>query len=355
MKKITEGRAQIFVPAESLTKNSEAFYNPAMEHQRNVTVACARILDRKKILDPLAATGIRGIRLIREASAEKIVFNDRNPNAIKLIQKNLRLNKIAKRFFEVRGEDANSLFLEKEKYDYIDIDPFGSPVRYLFNAGYALGNHSAIGVTATDCGALSGKFASACFRRYGIFVTETDFPKELGIRVLITSVLQNLAKHGLTFEPLYSHANHYFRVIGSVHYGAERNLREIQMVSYCPRCHSKKTGIESRCENCKSRMQTIGPLWTGKIQGMEFCKRLLANFEFAGLGRKEITMCTQEIDQPFYFDLHMIAKSLKTSSPKMENVIEKLRSKGFEASRTHLCLTGIKTNANIKGIIRTLK
>jgi tRNA (guanine26-N2/guanine27-N2)-dimethyltransferase len=348
MKKITEGRAEIFVPEESLTKASETFYNPAMEHQRNVTVACVRLAGAKNALDPLAATGVRGIRLLKEAKAGSVVFNDINPSAIKLIRKNLALNKIREGSYEISRKDANQLFLEKNRFDYVDIDPFGSPIKYLRSVAYSLRKGSLLGVTATDSGALAGKFAEACFRRYGMFVSETDFPKELGVRVLITSILKNLATHNMTFEPLYSHANHYFRVIGRVSYGPEKNISKISMVSYCPKCHNRKIGIDSRCDNCKGKMKHIGPIWTGKIQDREFCKRMLASFEFQG--KKEIELSAEEIDHPFYYDVHMLAQSLKASPPKMETLIEKLRSKGFEASRTHLEPMGIKTDADVKEI-----
>jgi tRNA (guanine26-N2/guanine27-N2)-dimethyltransferase len=352
MKKLTEGKAQLYVPEESLTKDSETFYNPAMEHQRDVTIACVRLSGAKDALDPLAATGVRGIRLLKEANIGSVVFNDINPSAVKLIEKNLALNKIKKSSYEISRKDANQLFLEKRRYNFVDIDPFGSPIKYLRSVAYALRKASVIGVTATDSGALSGKFAEACFRRYGVFACGTDFPKELGVRVLITSVLKNLATHNMSFEPLYSHANHYFRVIGRVSYGPEKAISKISMVSYCPKCHNRKIGVESRCNNCRNAMKHIGPLWTGKIQDHEFCKRLFASFEFRG--KKEIQICAEEIDQPFYYDVHMVAQSLKASPPKMETLIEKLRSKGFEASRTHLELKGIKTNAEIKEISRLI-
>jgi tRNA (guanine26-N2/guanine27-N2)-dimethyltransferase len=351
MKRITEGKAKIFVPDESLTKKSDTFYNPAMEHQRNVTSVIVRLDKAKNVLDPLAATGVRGIRLIKEAEVEKVAFNDVNPTAVRLIERNLRLNKIGKRFYEIRKKDANVLFLEKEKFDYVDIDPFGSPIRYLRNVGYALKKNSTLGVTATDSGALSGKFAGACFRRYGIIVSETDFAKELGIRVLITSVLQNLATHNMTFEPLYSHANHYFRIIGKIGYGPDRNLKKIKMVSYCPKCHSKIIGIETVCSNCKSETAVIGPLWTGKIHDREFCARMLPDFGFQN--KREIELCSEENDHPFYYNLHRVSQSLKTSSPKVEKVMENLRSSGFDASRTHLCLTGVKTNAGIRDLLKS--
>jgi len=350
MKTVKEGLARIQVPSESLTKKSETFYNPVMEHQRNVTIACLRLTEPKIVLDPLAATGVRGIRILKEVpGVNKVVFNDRNPTAVKYIQKNLKLNKIAKKRYEIHGKNANALFLEGGRYDYVDIDPFGSPVKFFPDVAHALRKDSILGVTATDSGALAGKFAGACFRRYGIKVGRTDFPKELGIRVLITFILRDLARYDFTLEPLYSHANHYFRVMGRVSYGPEKNLSEIEMVSYCKKCHSKVIGVEKKC-GCGRKYEIIGPLWTGNIQDRDFCRKLLANFEFGN--RREIMLCSEEIDSPFYYDLHQIAKSLKKGSPKIDKVIEALRKDGFKASRTHLCLTGVKTNAGIIDVKR---
>ncbi len=352
MKLVSEGKAKIYVPSESLTKKSETFYNPGMEHQRNITVAALRILGPKEVLDPLAATGVRGIRILREVeNVEKVVFNDANPKAVKLIEKNLKLNRIKKSKYEVQKKDASSLFLEKNKFDFIDIDPFGSPVRFLRNVGYALHRDSILAVTATDSGALAGKFARACFRRYGVFVEETDFSKELGIRVLITSILQNLATHDITFEPLYSHANHYFRTIGLIKREVDKNLSKIRMISYCPKCHSKMIGIEGKCD-CGGEMSHIGPVWTGKIQDRDFIRNLLSKFDFEN--KKEIVICSEEIDQPFYYDIHKMAKSLRKGPPKIKSVIDPLRKRGFKASRTHLCRTGIKTNSSLKEILKII-
>jgi tRNA (guanine26-N2/guanine27-N2)-dimethyltransferase len=353
MKKIKEGQAELLLPEETLTKKSYAFYNPAMEHQRNVTVACVKLLKKKKILDPLAASGVRGIRLIKEADVEYVKFNDINPNATKLIEKNLKLNKISENAYAISQKDANLLFLEKEKYDYVDIDPFGSPSRFLFNVGYALHKNSLLGVTATDTGALCGKFTNACFRRYFVYAIKTSFSKEFGIRVLVTSIIKNLAQHNMTFEPIYSHANHYFRVIGLVKYGPDKNLNNIKMISYCEKCQNVKIGVEKFCDNCKGSMHILGPLWVGKIQEREFCKDLFFNFNFDG--KKELLIASQESDVPFYFDIHKMAEMLKKSPPKVENVLMRLKKMGFEATRTHLCPTGIKTNASVKDILECIK
>jgi tRNA (guanine26-N2/guanine27-N2)-dimethyltransferase len=348
MKEITEGSAKLAVPSESLRKKSETFYNPAMELQRNVTIAALRVSKPKEVLDPLAATGIRGIRILKEVEGtERIVFNDRNPTALRLIEKNLKLNKIPKKRYEIHRKDANSLFLEKIKYDYVDIDPFGSPAKFLSGVVYSLKKGSLLGVTATDSGALAGKFANACFRRYGVLTARTDFPKEMGVRVLITSIIKNLAVHEMTFVPLYSHGNHYFRVIGRMERSPDKDLKKIRMVSYCRRCLERKIGIYEKCK-CGERMTHIGPIWTGQTHDNEFCRKMLTKFDFPNA--KEITLCSHEIDEPFYYDIHELARLRKTSPPKIEKIIESLKSNGFKASRTHFANTGIKTDAELMAI-----
>ena len=103
-------------------------------------------------------------------------------------------------------------------------------------------------------------------------------------------------------------------------------------------------------------MRTIGPLWSGKIQDADFCGRLLSSFDFEdAAGKREMMLSSQEIDQPFYYDLHKIGRFLKSGTPKIEFVLESLKESGFRASRTHLCLTGIKTDADISDLTKLLK
>jgi tRNA (guanine26-N2/guanine27-N2)-dimethyltransferase len=194
MKKVREGSAEIIVPEESLRKNSETFYNPAMEYQRDLTMAALRVYRGMagkdiSICDPLAGTGIRAVRMLKEVPGiGSMAVNDGNPKAVELIRKNLKANFPGKRKAPARvlNKNANMLFLGMRRgFDCIDIDPFGSPVTFLFNAGYALRDGSLFGITATDTGALCGSFPATCLARYGIMTGRSDFFKELGVRVLI--------------------------------------------------------------------------------------------------------------------------------------------------------------------------
>ena len=363
MKKlIWEGKAKFYVPKESLRRKSLVFYNPEMKFTRDLTISFLQVLNKKEkiVCDPLAGSGVRGIRILKEVSGiKKVVFNDINPNAYKLIKENLKLNKIKKEFYEVYNKDANLLFLEnKRKFDYIDIDPFGSPINYLDSVAKSLKPRSFFGCTATDTACLAGSFPKVCLRKYGIKTIKTDFFKEIGLRNLITIIIREFAKYSLSFEPVFSHSNHYFRVLGFVEYGKSRvdkNLEKIKIVSYCLNCLYRSLEIKENCENCGKKLVYLGPIWVGKIFNKDFCKKMLKENDKRGFDTKEIEMIIKEDEEPFYYDLHKICKKLKTAPPKIENLIKRLKENGFKASRTYLFPTGIRTNTNFRELIKLIK
>ena len=102
---VTEGKARIAVPRYSgrnVSSKMPVFYNPAMKSNRDITVmlmaAAAEIYGIKKwaVADPMAATGIRGIRILLElgGKVESVAMNDYSTAAVALIRKNLQLNRI---------------------------------------------------------------------------------------------------------------------------------------------------------------------------------------------------------------------------------------------------------------------
>lgn len=357
VKRIREGEAEILVPAQSLTRKAATFYNPGMGYQRDLTMSALRVWQKMaghplSICDPLAGTGVRGIRIALEVPGiGKIIVNDANPKACKLIKRNFARNEIKKNIkIEITNKKANMLFLENPRlFDYIDIDPFGSPLNFVSNAGYALKPMSVLACTATDTGALCGSFPSTCFTRYGIKAVKTDFFKETGIRVLITAIMFALAKHDSAFSPMYSHSNHYFRVIGAVRRSKSMlsaQFKQIKFLSYCQACLYRSCEIAGRCPNCGSKMGILGPVWTGKIKETEFCKKMWQDLLAKNYRKtKELETSMLEIDEPGYYDLPRLSSVLKKSPRRMEEIMKALKNKGYLASRTHLSDTGIKTDA----------
>jgi tRNA (guanine26-N2/guanine27-N2)-dimethyltransferase len=367
MRKITEGRAAISVPRQPLTRKAEAFYNPEMGYQRDLTVSALRVFSGEKkgarlsVCEPLAGTGVRCIRIAKEVPGiGSLLMNDASPRAFEVMWKNVEENGIADSVgIRLENTDARRLFIKVDgKFDYIDIDPFGSPVYFLPYAALALKHGSMLGCTATDTGALCGTFPSTCLQRYGIRAVKTDFFKETGVRVLITSVMMELARHGLAFVPLYAHANHYFRILGRVvrkKSTLTSHFRSIAFACWCPSCLYRSTRVSVQCPACGKKTAVMGPLWLGNITDKAFCRKMLKDLESRGYGRmKELETAISEVEEPFYYDLHRLFRTRKSRPIKLSYLIEKLQSAGFRSSRTHLCDTGIRTSSPLEELLSLL-
>jgi tRNA G26 N,N-dimethylase Trm1 len=71
--------------------------------------------------------------------------------------------------------------------------------------------------------------------------------------------------------------------------------------------------------------------------------------------KKILFTCSNEIDDiPYYFRSDEIASKLKTNSMPLLEVINKLRSSGYKASRSILNPSAFKTNARIDEIQKCL-
>ena len=64
---------------------------------------------------------------------------------------------------------------------------------------------------------------------------------------------------------------------------------------------------------------------------------------------KLLTIVIEENNKPLsYFNLHKLSQNLKlTSVPKIKNVINIIKQKGYQASRTHFDLLSIKSDLDI--------
>jgi len=88
----------------------EAFYNPRMEMNRDITVACLEALpDITTYIDVMSASGIRGIRVKKEVSRDiEVTSNDWDEPACELIKRNAETNGVS---IEISNCGANTLAL----------------------------------------------------------------------------------------------------------------------------------------------------------------------------------------------------------------------------------------------------
>ncbi len=350
MKKITEGETRIKTHVESIvSKKMPVFYNPEKEFDRTLSLDFLRAVDPKDfiICDLLAASGIRGIRMAKEIGVKKLILNDANPSAYKLIKANLRLNKIKA---ETYNQEANRFLLNNEDYyEYLDIDPFGSPIKFIQNGIKKVRKDGFLAITATDSATLVGTYPKKCERIYSAVNSRTDFKHEVGLRILIKKAIEISMSQEMALIPVFSHrTRHYFRA----YFQVKRNRRSMcdklrEEIGYI--WYDRKTmdrGIYYIGE--KTNKKIIGPMWLGKLCDEKIVKNIKHPF-----AKTLLEEC--KINVPWYFHIHKLYSKIGKRPIKTEDVLEKVKKAGFKASKTHFEDLGIKTNANLREIKKIIR
>jgi len=371
---LTEGKVKLEVPelekfraptGDYVPSKAEVFYNPHAELVRDIGVAVAqavaKMVGRLKVCDPLAGSGVRGLRYACEVDGvDCVVLADISPKAIEIIKKNAELNKPPVQIQIVRS-DANALLHQmRGRFNFVDLDPFGSPAPFVEAACSALVRGGILALTATDTAALCGSAPSACLRKYGALSLRTEYCHELGARILIGFVQRTAAKHDLAFLPLLAHiARHQMRIylVGRRKSGeAAEILRGQGFVSHCFSCGRRyltrgiAAGLPAKC-SCGGDLAHAGPLWPGKIFDREFVLEVAEeifrrDFRLRAQELRLLSLCAEEADgPPTFFDLNEMASILRRSPPKLSRIRKAAESAGYFFSRTHFSPTGFRTDA----------
>ena len=347
-----------------ITVSKNVFYNKQMKLNRDISIALLKATEKKKmtVCLPMAATGVRAIRMLKElpkTTIKEMHVNDIDKIAVKNIKENLKLNKLEKdKRIKLTNKDGRLLMLEEGGYDYIDIDPFGSPNTMLDSAILKLAREGILAVTATDTGALTGTYVKAGLRKYWAKGLRNELMHEIGLRILIRRVQLIGADHEKALFPIYAFAaNHYYRIFFICRKGrklADEIVKEHSYLLYCNKCLSRQFSKINNSNCCKNiPMQWAGPMWTGQLWDKDLAAdiyKLLPN-DLTHRIRQE----SEIKDSLLFYDLHKISKHYKFPPPKTEDTLLKLKQKKVKASPTHLSDTGIRTNIKIKKFFNLIK
>ncbi|MBI4151208.1 tRNA (guanine(10)-N(2))-dimethyltransferase [Candidatus Woesearchaeota archaeon] len=366
MEKLTEGKIAFFAPvAKIVSKDLEVFYNPVMQLNRDISITLLKALGRKKLViaDPLAGTGIRSLRFLKElpkGMIEQLRVNDVNGKFPALFKKQLKQNKLSAKNVVISRRDASKFMLDGPGLDYIDIDPFGSPNQFLDAATKFISRDGVLAVTATDTGALAGAFKDACRRKYWAEPLRNELMHEVGIRILIRKCQLIAMQHDRALMPIFVHSSdHYVRV----YLHAEKSKEVIKtildrhgFVHYCNNCFARtSSGINvERCA-CGTIMRAAGPLWLGQLWNHAVVKKMITK---APAHLKKFLHTIHEeshIPEIGFYDLHKLASALKVPVPPTETILARLRKKGFKAAQTHFRAASVRTDAPLKVVKRILK
>ena len=361
-----EGFVQFKTPKDYLSKKH--FFNPKVELSRDLTVLVLNTLNSKDwiLCDALASIGVRGIRIAKECPVKRVWVNDISEDNIPFMKENAKLNSVVRKV-RITNKDANELLSKNIRtFDYIDVDPYGSPTYYFDSCARAIKKKGFLGFSATDTAALSGTSPVTCLRRYGIESYKTDFFKELGVRILITNAAFSFSKWSFSFKPLLSYASqHYFRVFAEVKKGksiASKALKKnLGYVSYCSKCLWRKVGKKPviKCEFCGSDCHVVGRVWVEGIEDLKFirrCEENLSRVDWLKTEKriKKLLSLLKNEPIPFYYDIHKLCQKHHLKIPKFSILQDKLRENGYTANRTHFSNKGIEVDASLKILVKII-
>jgi len=353
------------------------FYNPVMSFSRDLSIcvlkAYANVSGKKglRVAEPLTASGVRGIRYAKEVDeVNEVVLSDVNPVAVRIARVNALLNQVHEKVV-VKLSSANSLLARYDakgkRFDFVDVDPFGSPAPYVDSAIRSTVLRGVIALTATGMPPLCGVYPYVALRRYGGLSLRTEYCHELAVRLVLGLLCREAGKHELSIKPLIAHSTrHYIRVFVQL-ISSKEGTENIGLVYHCSNCLHRYVvkledvaSMKSSCEKCGYSMEVAGPLWIGSIFDKAFCEEVARVASSSDLPNKKelkkvLKLITSEADgPPTFYTIDALSHKYKLKQPKMRKLIEKLLSQGFYATPTHFNPKGFRFSGDIVDLIKSL-
>lgn len=373
---VNEGTSRFLIPTMREVKNGTyiprelpVFFNQDMKFSRDISVTVVDHLFQRrrdvKICDAMAGSGATGLRLVNETGVvREAVLNDLNVEANRLLWANLKYCDPEVKV-EIANRDANALLSSANEtyggFDYIDLDPAGTPAPFLENAIRAARANGVIGVTATDLAPLCGVHVDACIRKYSAKSIRCPFSREVALRILLGFAARTAARLGIAVEPVLSYVKgHYARLFLRVKKSAteaRQRIDSLGFIGFCPGClavYEQRglfySGVES-CEKCSSRVLSAGPLWLDSNIDRETLVDMInsvctdLNPAIGNVLKLLELLVSESTMPPFYYSVTELGKRLRCRACSPKLLVTRLRSLGFKSSLTHFDTSGIKANS----------
>ncbi|MEM6590429.1 MAG: tRNA (guanine-N1)-methyltransferase, partial [Cyanobacteria bacterium P01_C01_bin.73] len=358
-----EGKAQF--------RTESAFYRPYSQVGRDLAILAAAVYRQRRgelrVLDAMTGCGVRPLRYQLEAGADWVWANEGNPEVHRVLSQNLAAG-MRPRSYRLTQQDANQLFFDcyqqRDFYDLVDIDSFGSPVPFLSTGLWATKIGGLLYLTSTDTRTTGGHNPERSIQAYGACARAHPAVHEQGLRILIGSVLQQAATKSMGVEPVFSLFN------GQVHRVMVRLVMnqawpndQYGFLGYCHRCGQFQTLNwrqlgQASCKICADQdigLSISGPLWLGHLHNAAMLAEMEALAQTWGWSKrvKLLQLMQAESDlPPYFYRLGDIGRYGKMDIPPRDRLIYALRDRGYRATLTHLDFEAIKTDATLATCIK---
>ncbi|EFX05420.1 dimethylguanosine tRNA methyltransferase [Grosmannia clavigera kw1407] len=376
-----------------------------------------------RILDALSATGLRALRYAHELPfAVSVTANDLLAAATKSIRRNVELNGLSDKItvrqsdalahmytvvakeltLEAAGGGSNKVPNRSEKYDVIDLDPYGTAATFFDAAVQSVRNDGGLlCVTCTDAGVWASQgYPEKCYALYGGVPMKGSQSHEAGLRIVLQALSVSAARYGLAVTPQLSLSiDFYCRVFvtvrrspASVKFLAGRTMTAYNCDQGCGawttqpllrnRATANKRGdghfykhtfatapqTDAFCPHCHTKTHLAGPMFAGPIHSAPFIRRILEELPQAPTDvygtteriRGMLQTALEELVEgevggedhlaaldpmPFFFLPSNLAKVVHCMTPNEDAMRGALVRLGYRATRSHCRPGSIKTDA----------
>ena len=406
--------------------DSPVFHNVAMANNRTRSVLLLGLAIRNKwlledgklrVLDGLAASSLRSRRWLNElpedlAEQLEIVSVDRNDESVSWALANHKKHPPKNSNNEqlsIQNGDLRQV-VYSGGWQWIDIDPYGSPVPFLDSAMQNLARKAILQVSATDTAALCGTYPQVTRRRYAAYAVNDTVTHDTAMRILLGNIALCAARHERSIEPLMSvFDGHHTRVSVLVTPGKKNASNVYENLGWRVNEPDKKTintsikaGLHSfGCAKIQqprvllpynsppeslANGKVSGPLWTGPLARKDVLEQLTEEYalEICGISKEKdehiISLAgwnEEDIEKSNRGVIRSIARlhdskdavgtnGLVTMDelpqwikiggpPSPKKLVLKLKERGFKASISVISTPAIQTNAPWDVLIEIVK
>ena len=383
---ITEGGMVFRIPhlptnTDVPKKSDEVFFNPHQEFNRDFSVLVLRAFakfyekDNLKACEPFGGIGIRTCRYAIETPFSDIYYNDVNSNAFRIAKSNIQQLKREDQakihlFNNEYTEFLNILLQDDQVFDFIDIDPYGTPIPYSHGVIKLINKSGLLAFTATDLASLTGLYPKALYAKYGIGLIDKRIGNihELAARSLITGLQRVGLIYNQSLIPIITlYYRHFIRTFMIRRRGVEKVLSKTGFLCKCRVCHhmyqSDLIRRNPSCPNCrKAQPYRIGPIYLGPLHKDVYLKEIKNDQHIQTLNDPKTVsrlvnlMCEENsLDLPWSYDIQNVAKHVGTPIPPMDHIIQKLNEKGFKCYKTHFSGSCLKTDAHFSDLCEVIR
>jgi tRNA (guanine26-N2/guanine27-N2)-dimethyltransferase len=365
----------------------DGFFRPDSRPARDLGVlllddlAQARPTAPLAVLDAMAGCGIRALRYGLEVLAQapgqhQLWVNDADPDRLPLLQANLAPLGQDGLSLQLGAETAQQLLarclLQRQRFDLLDLDAFGCPSALLPLALEAVKVGGLLYVASTDGRSPTGHDRPGALRQLGAAARAHPASWELALRLQLGVIARTAWAQGRGITPVlsFSEGRTFRSAVRLERSPQAAALAQLGLLAHCHGCGDQQAQslLQLRqwqpclCPGDAAPPLAIsGPLWLGPLQHAQTLERLLqrAAARPAGLARPIQRLlqrlAADDAALPRCWPTSAIARRLGGGPPPLEDLVQQLRQRGYEAGASGVMDGQLRSDAPWAEILQSAR